>query len=141
MTEKRTFTLINDQVRRNAISAIADAPEGYTVTVGPRKRSLDQNAHFHSLCSDLAKSPLKWAGKRRTSEEWKALLISAHAVATGIGGEVIPGLEGEFVAIRESSAAMSVSRAASLIDYTLSFCATNGVELIDTRHSGFARAA
>ncbi len=139
--DKRTFTLINDQVRRNAISAIADAPEGSTVSVGPKKRSSDQNAHFHALCSDLAKSDVKWAGKRRTLDEWKALLISAHAVATQVGGEVIPGLEGEFVAIRESSAAMSVSRAASLIEYALAFCANNGVELIDTRHSGFARAA
>lgn len=137
MAQQR-FILINDRVRRNAIEAIANAPDGHSVSLGPKQRSTDQNAHFHALCGDLAKSPLTWAGKRRTLEEWKALLISGHAVATNLGGEVIPGLEGEFVAIRESSAAMSVARSSSLIEYTRAYCVSHGVELIDTRRSGFS---
>lgn len=135
--DKTTFTLVNDRVRHNAVQAVANAPDEYTVTIAPKKRSSDQNAHFHALCTDLARSPLKWAGKRRTMEEWKSLLISAHATATGIGGEVLPGIEGEFVAIRESSAAMSVSRASSLIEYAIAYCVTNNVELRDTRRGGF----
>jgi hypothetical protein len=131
------FVLINDRVRDNAMMAVRLAPEKYNVSISEPKRSLDQNAKFHAILSDIAKSPITWAGKRRTVDEWKALLISGHAVATKEQGEVIPGLEGEFVAIRESSASMSVRRAASLIEYTLAFCGTNGIELHETTKHGF----
>lgn len=135
------FILINDRVRQNAHRALMEAPEGHTVTIAPRTRSLDQNAKFHALLSDLANSPLKWAGKRRTVDEWKALIISGHAVATQQPGEIIPGLENEFVAIRESSARMSVARSSSLIEYLLAFCATHDVELTETIKGGFMSEA
>jgi hypothetical protein len=131
------FILINDHVRNNALAAVRMAPEGFSVSVSEPKRSNDQNAKFHAIVSDIARSPLKWAGKTRTPDQWKAILISGHSVATNYAGEVIPGIEGEFVAIRESSASMTVRRAASLIEYTLAFCAQHGIELVETRRRGF----
>jgi len=131
------YILINDIVRRNAARAIMEAPEGHAVTIAPRTRSLDQNAKLHAILQDLANSPLKWAGKRRSLDEWKAIVISGHAVATDLPGEVIPGIEGEFVAIRESSARMSVARSSSLIEYILAFCATHGVDLTETIKGGY----
>ena len=92
-------------------------------------RNLDQNAKFHAICHDLSKSGLKWAGKERTTEEWKALLVSGHAVATGRGGEVVPGIEGEFVSIRESTAQMSKARSSSLIEYATAFAVSSGIEV------------
>lgn len=137
MSDKQKFRLVNERVRANAMQALHMAPPGYVVTIAPPTRSGEQNAYLHSLLTDLARSGLEWAGKRRTMEEWKAIIISGHAVATGGGGEVIPGIEGEFVAIRESSAHMSVARAASLITYLLAFCDMHGVELRETRVGGF----
>lgn len=131
------FTLRNDHIRRNAIAAIMEAPDNARVTIADAQRSGDQNAKLHALLNDLANSQLQWAGKRRTLDEWKMLMVSAHAVATGEGGEVIPGIEGEFVAIRESTARMSVARASSLIEYITAFCVSNGVELHDTMKGGF----
>lgn len=131
------FVLISPIVRQNAVNAILEAPEGYTVTISEPKRSLDQNAFFHAICGDIARSSVKWAGERRTAHQWKSLLISGHAVAIGEKGEVVPGLEGEFVSIRESSAKMSVKRASSLIEYSLSFCSTHGINLDKTRRQGF----
>jgi hypothetical protein len=131
------FVLINSEVRQNAIKAVVKAQDGWLVSVSEPKRTTPQNRHFHALCGDIAKSGMKWAGKTRSLEEWKALLVSAHSVATGKGGEVVPGLEGEFVAIRESTSRMPVSRAASLIEYTLAFALTNGVELKETQSGGF----
>lgn len=133
----KRFILISDRVRDNALQAVKSAPEGFSVTVSEPKRSNDQNAKFHAIVTDISRSPVRWLGKRRNKEEWKALLISGHAVATQSSGEVIPGLEGEFVAIRESSASMSVRRAASLIEYALAFCAQKGVELHETERQGF----
>lgn len=101
------------------------------ITVKPVTRSLEQNAKFHAICGDLQKSGLHWAGKPRTLKQWKVLLVSGHAMATGEGAEIVPGLENEFVNIRESTAQMSVKRSSSLIEYALAFCAQNSVQLTD----------
>jgi hypothetical protein len=137
MSDRRTFILVNDRVRANALDEVRRAPDGFVVTVSERTRSTDQNAMFHAICSDIAKSGFKFAGKPRAADVWKVLLISGHAAATGDGNEVLPGLEGEFVNIRESSARMGVRRAASLITYCLAFCDTNGIALTETRRGGF----
>jgi hypothetical protein len=137
MTERKTFILVNDSVRRNAMDALRLAPPNSVVTIAPKTRTNDQNAKLHAMLTDLARSPVTWAGKRRTLDEWKALIISGHAVAMKHAGEVIPGLEGEFVSIRESSASMSVNRAASLLEYLMAFCVSNGVELRETKRGGF----
>lgn len=127
---KRTFILSHEVARRNAVECVRTAPADWCVEVKPRTRSLDQNAKFHALCSDLSQSGLEWAGKTRTPEQWKVLLVSGHAVATKEQAEIIPGLENEFVNIRESTALMSKQRGASLIEYTLAFCAQHGMEKI-----------
>ncbi len=139
--EKKRFIIINERIRRNAVDAIFRAPEGSAVAVGPASRSLDQNAKFHAICTDIANSPMTWAGKRRSAEEWKVLLVSGHTKATEGEVEFVPGLEGEFVNIRESTARMSVRRAASLITYALAFCDTNGVLLTETIRGGFHEPA
>jgi hypothetical protein len=135
--ERQRFTIINDRVRENAIAAIASADEGSTVAVGPKTRSGDQNAKFHAICTDIANSHMAWAGKRRHAEEWKVLLVSGHTKATEGEVEFVPGLEGEFVNIRESTSRMSVGRAASLITYAIAFCDTNGIHLTETIRGGF----
>lgn len=139
--ERKRFIIANERVRRNAVDAILRAPVGSAVSVGPASRSLDQNAKFHAICTDAANSPMTWAGRRRTAEEWKVLLVSGHTKATEGEVEFVPGLEGEFVNIRESTARMSVKRAASLITYALAFCDTNGIHLTETIRGGFHEAA
>lgn len=113
----RTFVLSHEPARLAAIEAVRTAPDGQMVQIKEPTRNGDQNAKFHAICSDFAKSQIQWAGKRRTLDEWKVLLISGHAVATKQGAEIVPGLENEFVNIRESSARMSKSRMCSLIEY------------------------
>lgn len=123
---KRTFVLTHTEARLRAVDAVREAPEGYVVQIGEQTRNLEQNAKFHAICHDLAKSQIQHAGKRRTASEWKVLLVSGHAVATKQGADMVPGLEGEYVNLRESTAAMSRSRIGSLIDYAEAFLA--GVE-------------
>lgn len=137
MSDKQTFILVSDRVRMNTATALRGAPDGYVVTIRPPSRSTDQNAMFHAICSDLAKSEIEFAGERRNVEQWKVLLVSGHTKATDGEVEIVPGLEGEFVNIRESTARMSVGRASSLIEYAIAYCATHGVELTETRKGGF----
>ena len=141
MSLKRTFKLAHAMARSLALQCVSDAPDGYVVTVGEATRSLDQNAKFHAIVEDLARSLFPWAGKPRTAAEWKVLLVSGHAVATKEGSDIVPGIEGEFVNIRESTALMTKSRGASLITYTLAFCDLNGIELSAYESRGLRAAA
>jgi hypothetical protein len=128
---KRVFRLVHDEARRRALQCVREAPEGYAVTVAESTRNGEQNAKFHALCSDIAKSGMQWGGKPRTAAQWKVLMVSGHAVATKEGAEMVPGVEGEFVNLRESTAAMSVRRSSSLIEYTLAFMAMNGLNQLE----------
>ena len=131
----QTFRLVHDTARHGAIAAVKAAPQGHVVVVRPANRSLDQNAKFHAAVSDIAKARPEWAGVRMDADDWKALLILSHAIATG-GSEgqlrMVPDLEGKgFVQLRESSARMSKERSTSLIEYVLAWAATHGIELKD----------
>lgn len=130
---KRVFFMRSQEARRRCAEyALVDAPEGQMVVFSDPSRTSEQNAKFHAICSDLAKSELTWGGKKRTLSAWKVLLVSGHAVATKEGAEVVPGLEGEFINLRESTALMSKARGSSLIEYALSFCAMNDVRVSDS---------
>ena len=93
-------------------------------------RSSKQNRLLHALFSDVSKQA-EWMGKPRTPAEWKLIFVSGHSVATKQGADVVPGLEGEFLNLRESTAAMDRARMASLLEYVLAWCANNGIELRD----------
>ncbi len=126
-----TFYLVHAEARRRAHVALVLAPDGYRVDIREPKRTDGQNERFHAICGDVAKSGVEWAGKRRTAAQWKVLLVSAHSVATKEGAEMVPGLEGEFVNLRESTALMSIKRGASLIEYATAWAMQHGVHLRD----------
>jgi hypothetical protein len=102
-----------------------------TLAIHPETRKEAQSRKFHAICGDIAKSGHALHGKPRTAEEWKVLLISGHATATKEPTEFVPGLEGELVNIRESTAAMGVRRMASLLEYSIAYCALHRIPTID----------
>ena len=124
------FYLRDERVRDNLIDYIRKLPVNdalpLVVKFSEADRTLAQNDLFHALCGDTAKQ-LQWAGKSRDLASWKVLYVSGHAIATGKPGEVVPGLEGEFCAIRESTAKMGIRRMTSLIEYSQAFAVQNGV--------------
>ena len=99
------------------------------ITCGLLTRTLEQNAKFHALVDDIARSGAQWAGKPRNAAQWKVLIVSGHAVATKEGSDMVPGIEGEFVNLRESTASMSKARGSSLIEYTLAFVAMHDIKI------------
>lgn len=115
----RKFILAHDEARRRAVACVAEAPAGHVVTVAEPTRNGEQNAKFHAICGDLAGR--EWAGKPRSAQQWKVLLVSGHAVATNDAADIVPGLEGEFINLRESTALMSVRRSSSLIEYAQAY--------------------
>lgn len=125
MTDRRVFRITSTN-RRHVAEQVANLPEGYVIKAGPPTRSLEQNAMLHAMLGELEKQAAH-LGRRLTAMQWKTLMISAHAIATGLGMEMVPGLEGEFVNIRESSAHMTVARMMSLIEYIHAWAAEHGV--------------
>lgn len=132
--------LHNAQQGYQAIKQAWDFAKGWLVAGGkrlvlevrPETRSDQQNRLLHALFADIARQA-EWAGKKRTPEQWKVLFVSGHAVATKQGSDMVPGLEGEYLNLRESTARMSKARMASLLEYVMAWAVENGIELQDAQ--------
>ena len=125
---KQYFVLAHDVARSRAVQAVASAPAGYVIEIKEPTRNLEQNAKFHAICAECSKHIL-FAGHMRSPEQWKMLLISGHAIATKQGSEMCPGIEGEWLNLRESSASMSKKRMCSLIEYSTAFYVMQPIKL------------
>lgn len=131
---KRQFFLRSNQVRLNCIEFIKELPTDdkrpLVVKIQPMTRSLEQNSKLHALLSDISKQ-CEFNGQKRDIDTWKIIMVSAHKIATGGKAEMVIGLEGEVINLRESTAQMGVQRLASLIEYTTAWGVENGVKFND----------
>nr|DAF87067.1 MAG TPA: NinB protein [Phage sp. ctHEp8] len=134
MADKQVFYLRNEQVRSNCQAFIQGLPtddkKPLVVKIQPITRSLEQNSKLHALLSDISKQ-CEFNGKKRDIDTWKMIMVSAHKIATGGQAEMVIGLEGEVINLRESTAQMSVKRLASLIEYITCWGVQNGVRFND----------
>lgn len=78
--------------RQLAKQLIESAPPDAVVTIRAASRTLDQNAKFHAMLSDISRA--KPDGRTHTPEVWKALAMHAcgHAVQfeMGLNGQPFP---------------------------------------------------
>lgn len=120
--------VITGEVARKAICRnVLSAPIGHVVTIKEPTRTLEQNALLHPLLTDIARQ-CEWMGKKRSMLQWKTIMVSGHSIATGSNPEMVIGLEGEVVNLRESTAAMSKNRFSSLVEYVLAWGSQNDVK-------------
>lgn len=113
------FILAHSEARQRAVDSVKNAPEGFEVIIRHKRRTLDQNAKLHALIQEF--DGMEFAGKPRSAEDWKVILVSGHTQATKGESELVTGLEGEMVQLRESTARMSKARSSSLIEYIQAF--------------------
>lgn len=138
MTEKATFRLPDQKLGH---SLVVKGWEWAKEQIGLGKvvhvefkletRTDRQNRLLHALFSDIARQA-EFAGKKRSAEQWKQILVLGHGIATKEECEIVQ-IEGEAVALRESTAKMTKRRMASLLEYVLAYAATEGIELRDSR--------
>jgi len=123
VSEKHMFILAHAEARRRAMRAVADAPEGFRVTVEPPRRNLDINAALHAKLGEIA-ARVEWAGKLRDIECWKRLLVAAWSRAQGEHVEMLPALDGHGVEIvfRRTSQ-LSQADMRDLMGYVDAWCA------------------
>lgn len=134
MENKQQFFLRSNEIKTNCINAIQELPtddkKPLVVKIQPITRTLEQNAKLHAMLTDISKQ-CEFNGKRLDVDNWKAIFVSAHKIATGGQAEMAIGLEGEVINLRESTAQMSVKRMASLIEYITAYGISHGVKFND----------
>lgn len=95
---RRLFVLSHPEARRRAMACVADAPDGYVVTVQEPTRNREINAALHATLGDISEQ-VEWAGRKWDIETWKRLLVAAWARASGEPVVMLPALDGAGVDI------------------------------------------
>lgn len=124
----KQWKLYSQNVKHEVCRQVMASEFGKVVTLRDPTRTLEANAKLHAMLTDIARQA-KYMGKPRTVEFWKGLFVSGWQIATGQKAEIVPGLEGEFINIRESTATMSGKKLHSVIEYVNAWCAMNDIKL------------
>jgi hypothetical protein len=122
MSDRRVFKLVNETVRRNAISTVARAKDGFVVEIKPATRSLDQNARFWAMLGEISEQ-VEWHGQKLKPEDWK------HVFSASLKQQrAVPGLDGGFVVLGQSTSKMTVREMGDLMEIMTCFGAERGVK-------------
>lgn len=101
------------------------------------KRSVEQNARFHAMCTDVA-NQIMWQdvfGRpiKMSMESWKRFFLAMWARAEGRGTLVVPNEDGDgFYDLNIKSSKMKVGEMADLMTLVEMFGAQRGVKFRDT---------
>lgn len=101
--ERQVFVLSHPLARRNAALACNQAPDGFRVEIKPPAKSRDQEALYHAVFAEAARSK-EFMGRKHDAETWKRLLVDAFAKLKQDEGNplngagfVVPSLDGQRV--------------------------------------------
>lgn len=120
------FRLVHPTARQMASRACIQAPDGYVVEIKPRTRSLDQNARMWAMLSDIA-GQVEWHGQKLAAEDWK------HVFSASLKQQrAVPGLDGGFVVLGQSTSKMSIREMSDLMEIAAAFGAERGVRFYGT---------
>lgn len=131
MDDRQVFNLVNDGIRQRAISAIQSAPEGYRVEIRPRTRTLDQNALFWSVLTDISKQvDFVVNGKlcKVSAEDVKHILSASLKRET----RMAMGVDGGMVMLGQRTSKMTVKEMSELLELCYAFGAEKDVKWSDT---------
>lgn len=139
MADRRIFVLSNRERRKFVAGVVAALPKFSRVEIKAAKRTLPQNDKMWAMLTEFAEQA-EWAGKRRTTLEWKDLFTAAVKIAGG-GVEAVPGLEGGLMLLGLHTSDMSVAEMADLITYMTVKAGELGVTLSDGQEPEDAQQA
>ena len=135
MTDKQVFRLVHPTARQMASRACIHAPDGYVVEIKPRTRSLDQNARLWAMLTDVSRQ-VEWYGQKLAPEDWK------HVFSAALKRQrAVPGLDGGFVVLGQSTSRMTVREMTDLIEVMHAFGSEKGVKWSDPAAQGYEELA
>lgn len=127
--EKMNFLLRDDRIRRNCIEAIQQLPSSpdkpLQITIQEDTRSLAQNRMLWSCLHDISQQVV-WYGRKMDAESWKHVFSAALKQQ-----ETVPGINGGFVVLGQSTSKMRVSEMRDLITIIHAFGAEQNVRFSD----------
>jgi hypothetical protein len=129
MTDSRRFILAHDVARARAVQCVREAPEHWTVTVSPPKRSLDQNAAMWPILEAFAEQllwPVNGQMVRLEPEEWKDVLTAAFKQETQ---RIAMGLNGGMVILGMRTSRMSKQSFSEFLEFIHAVAADRGVHV------------
>ena len=129
-----SITLLNPQQATVAWNHIYDeqvkpltmAGHRLRLVVKKETRKEEASARLHAMLGDVVKQK-QYLGHKRDIEFWKGLFVSGWEIATGHKPEIVPGLEGEFINIRQSTTTMSGAQISGVMEYLEAWGAMNDV--------------
>ena len=119
---RRYFILAHDTARKLAAAQCQLAPDGYVVEIKPPTSTLEQSARMWAMLNEVSRQVV-WHGRKLTSEEWKIIFSAALKKQ-----EVIPGIDGGFVAMGQSTSKMTKREMADLMTLIEAFGAQHDVK-------------
>lgn len=130
MNEQQTFILAHPQARRGCAEFAMQAPEGWHVTFRPQTRTLVQNARLWAMLADVSRQVV-WYGKKLSPESWKCVFSASLKKQ-----DVVPGLNGDFVVLGQSTSRMSIKEMSDLMELIAAFGAERGVTFSEPAMKG-----
>lgn len=126
---KRVFIMAHETARANAIQAVQNAPEGYTVTIAEPNRTLEQNALQWPILQAFA-DQLQWPVNGQmvwmTPDEWKDVLTAAFKRETA---RIAMGLDGGVVMLGMRTSKMGKKQFSEWIDFIKATAALRDVDI------------
>jgi len=127
--EKQTYLLRNSSVKQNCITAIQQLPTDtdrpLQITIQEDTRSLAQNRMLWACLHDVSHQVV-WYGRKMDAESWKHVFSAALKQQ-----ETVPGINGGFVVLGQSTSKMRVSEMRDLITIIHAFGAEQNVRFSD----------
>lgn len=87
-----------------------------------QKRSNEQNAKMWALLRDIS-AQVVWHGQKLSAEDWKCVFSASLKKQ-----QVVPGLDGGFVVMGQSTSSMTKREMSDLIDLAEAFAAEHDVQ-------------
>ncbi|KAA3569922.1 recombination protein NinB [Citrobacter freundii] len=126
---KQQFHLINDAIKQNAINYICQLPvdskRPLILDIKEMTRTLAQNRMLWSCLNDVS-DQVVWYGQKLNSESWKHIFSASLK-----GQQTVPGIDGGFVVLGQSTSKMRVSEMRDLITLIHAFGAERNVQFSD----------
>lgn len=111
-----------ERVRSFAKAQLMTGRKRLQIEVKEAVRSVDQNARMWAMLTDVS-AQVNWYGRKLTPEEWK------HVFSASLNKQdVVPGLDGGFVVLGQSTSKMTMKQMSELMELIEAFGAQQGVK-------------
>jgi hypothetical protein len=117
----RPVRLVGQRQRAYACHKIGLAPDGWIVTIKEPTRTLEQNARFWAMLTDLSKQ--KAGGIVATPDDWRALVMHA----CGFECQFLQGLDGRPFPVGFRSSQLTVRQMRDLMEWMAAYGDEQGV--------------